>query len=217
MITAEQLRELKKGNLTVNADKSKSRIPDAFKSATKAQKDEIVNATGLNANAFYAVSKSGAASPKVVLSLAQILNISPYYLIGEIDEKETCDAVHLAELFKKCSGGKVKKSDKPAVVKEKPAKEKIVAVKEKPAKEKAVAVKEKTANEKPVAVKPKADKPAPAPKKEKAEKAKPVKAAKSNKIDDEAYLLLLKAVAVRAKFGGTAKETYDEIVALLIK
>jgi len=208
MITAEQLRELKKGNLTVNADKSKARIPDAFKSATKSQKDEIVNATGLNANAFYAVSKSGAASPKVVLSLAQILNISPYYLIGEIDEKESCDAVHLAELFKKCSGGKVKKSDKPAVVKEKPAKEKTVVVKEKASKEKPVTAKEKT-----VAVKAKAEKPVPAPKKEKTV----VKTAKSNKIDDEAYLLLLKAIAVRAKFGGTAKETYDEIISLLLQ
>jgi len=201
MITAEQLRELKKGNLTVNAEKSKARIPDAFKSATKVQKDEIVNATGLNANAFYAVSKSGAASPKVVLSLAQIMNISPYYLTGEIDEKETCDAAHLAEFFKKCSSGKeAKKSDKPAVVKEKPAKEKAVAVKEKA-----------------VTVKAKAVEAAPAPKKEKTVTAKPVKAAKSNKIDDEAYLLLLKAIAVRAKFGGAAKETYDEIVALLLQ
>jgi len=189
MITAEQLRTLKKGNLTVNADKSKARIPDAFKSATKSQKDEIVNATGLAANTFYGVAKSGAASPKVVLSLAQILNISPYYLTGEIDEKETCDAAHLAELFKRCSDGKDKKSDKPAVAKEKT-----------------------------VAVKVKADKIALAPKKEKTVTAKTaVEVAKSSKIDDEAYLLLLKAIAVRAKFGGTAKETYDEIVSLLLQ
>jgi len=192
MITAEQLQALKKGNASVDAEKTKVRIPNAFKSASKTQKDEIIKMTGLSANTFYGVSRSGTASPRVVLSLSQILNISPYYLTGEIDEKEPCDASHLAEFFKKCKGDKGKKASKPVTIKEKPAKT-VKSVK-------------------------KPDKSVPVPNKDVTVKVKSVvKAAKPVKIDDESYLLLLKAVAVRAKFGGDATETYNKIISLLLQ
>jgi len=179
MISAEQLRALKKGNVSVDADKSRERIPEAFKSATKSQKDEIVNLTGLAVNTFYGVARSGAASPRVVLSLSQILDISPYYLTGEIDEKKHCDAADLITFFNKCGGGSITKKPAPA----------------------------------PKAV---IEEPAPAPK---AAQAEPLPAAITDfdAIDEESLILLLKALSVRAKYGGEAKQTYSRVVGLLVK
>jgi len=112
MITVEQLRALKKGNASVDEKKSMARIPEAFKSASKSQKNEITELTGLTANAFYATAKSGVASPRAVLALAQILDISPYYLTGESDAKDHCDAVLLIEFFNRCSAPKLPKPEK---------------------------------------------------------------------------------------------------------
>jgi len=64
----------------------------------------------------------------------------------------------------------------------------------------------------------KTDKSVPVPNKAVTVKVKSVvKPAKPVKIDDESYLLLLKAVAVRAKFGGDALETYNKIISLLLQ
>lgn len=190
MITAEQLRALKKGNVTVNADKSRERIPDAFKSATKHQKDEIVALTGLAVNTFYGVARSGAASPRVVLSLSQILDISPYYLTGEIDEKKHCDAADLASFFTKCGGDLRVKKAVPARIAEAPEPQtaqpaQTVIIREEP----------------------------PAPQTPAAVYAAP----SLTPLDEESLILLIKALAVRAKFGGEAEKTYGQVVGLLVK
>jgi hypothetical protein len=182
MIAIEQLKALKKSNVSVDTEKSKIRIPEAFKKATTAQKDEIINLSGLSKFTFYGAAKTGVASPRAVIALAQIMDISPFYLIGESDKKEPCDAVVLLEFFNKCN------SDK-----KKPAKTKS------PAKGKAVK-----------AAKPKAEK-ATIP-----TKAFP-KAEKAVNIDDGSLVKLLEALAIRAKFGGEAKVTYNKIVQLLVK
>jgi hypothetical protein len=225
MITIEQLKALKKGNVSVNTDKSKVRIPEAFKKATTAQKDEIINLSGLSKFTFYGAAKTGAASPRAVIALAQIMDISPFYLTGESDKKEPCDAAVLVEFFNKCSGdekkpaksklpakGKVTKAApkpkvKPAKATKAPAAKPVKAVKKaapvavKPAKAKAAPVK---------AVKPKAVKTAvPA-------KTAP-KAEKIIKIDDNSLIKLLEALAIRAKFGGEAEATYNKVVELLVK
>jgi len=207
MITVEQLRALKKGNFTVDPEKTKERIPEAFKSATKEQKDALSEMTGFAYNAFYGVARTGVASPKTVLAMSQVLDISPYYLTGEIDEKKSCDAVELAEFFNKCGVSKSAKSAKTAKVKaEKPAKAAKVG---RPAKtEKSVKVKA----EKPVKIK--AEKPAKLPKS--VELPKPVPAKKRASVSDEDTVVLLKALSLRAKiYGGEAEATYRKVVSLL--
>jgi len=196
MITAEQLRALKKGNVSVDADKSRTRIPDAFKGATKRQKDEIIALTGLAVNTFYGVARSGAASPRVVLSLSQILDISPYYLTGEIDERKHCDAADLAAFFTKCGGNLKLKKAAPEQVSEAAAgfgnaPMPVIA-------DTAVIV--------PVAAKPAPSQAANSP-------ANPP----ANLIDEESLILLIKALTVRARYGGEAERTYNQVVGLLVK
>ena len=136
MSTSVNFNDLKKGNISVNAEKSKERIPQAYKGATKEQKDEIKKLTGFSPNNFYNVANSGTASPKVVLSLAIILDVSPLYFTGEIDQKKPCDAAVVAEIFANYSSGKPRKTAaaKRKSVKKAPTKAKAAPVKAAPAK-----------------------------------------------------------------------------------
>ncbi|MDR0222281.1 MAG: hypothetical protein LBI38_01930 [Oscillospiraceae bacterium] len=129
MITAEQLQTLKKGSVSVDIEKSNVRIPEAFKSATRVQKAEIIELSGLSKFGFYKAS----ASPKVVITLAQVLNISPYYLTGETDQKGRCDAAALEEFFEGCDGVDKKKAKRKSAAPAVRAKKSAVKEKKSPA------------------------------------------------------------------------------------
>jgi hypothetical protein len=215
MITPQQIATLKKGNVSKNADKSKVRVPEIFKSASKAQRVEIFKLSGLaSPNSFYVIEKTGGVSPKAAISLAQVMGVSPYYLTGEIDSKEPCTDEILGEFFKKCVGGKTKKRKAKTSAASKATKQSAKKAVDKPVKEKATPAKTKAASVKkekpPVAksVKP-VKKATPAPVNPKAEKV--------ISIDDNSLTKLLEALAIRAKFGGEAEKTYNKVVELLVK
>ena len=221
MITAKQFGLLRKGNAAVNAEKCKVRIPSAFKSASTKQRKQIFELSGLKSpNSFYSIEKTGSASPKVVLSLAQVLGISPYFLTGESDSEKPCNDEVLSEFFKKGVGGK-EKSPRAKKTVAKKVSDKPVAKKPTPAAKKQATSPSKVI--KPIAAKAVADKKKVAPPiKPQIEKtnapAKPtVKAEKSVKIDDGSLVKLLEALAIRAKFGGEAEVTYNKVVELLVK
>ncbi|MCL2636786.1 MAG: hypothetical protein FWD48_00295 [Oscillospiraceae bacterium] len=87
MLTAKQFEGLKKANLSVDAQKSRDRISAAYKAASSEVKKTIHALSGLTQNTFYNAFQKGTASPKMVLAMAQLLGISPYYFTGESDEK----------------------------------------------------------------------------------------------------------------------------------
>ena len=194
MLTPKQFELLKKKNISVDAEKTKARVTATFKTTTKTQRDEILTLSGLSTqNTFYATEKSGVVSAKAVLALAQVLEISPYYLTGESDDK-TFDASMLNKFYKKCP----KSKDEKQVQKTK----KAVPV------ETAEILKTETA---PVVV------PEAPPKSSKVNETAPTKTAANIKIDDSSLIKLLEALAIRAKFGGEAEETYNKVVELLVK
>jgi len=111
MISAKQIGGLKKINITADPEKAKERVPAVYKSSSKVQKEELKKLTnGMTHNAYYNVAKGGAATAKVVLSLAQVMGVSPYYLIGETDEPELQSETEVAEFYKKYKDGKSKAS-----------------------------------------------------------------------------------------------------------
>ncbi|MCL2053285.1 MAG: hypothetical protein FWG90_02435 [Oscillospiraceae bacterium] len=95
MLTAEQFRSLKKMNASKDMEKSKKRIEEDYKAASKTQKAEIVALSGLDRTSFY----KGIASLKVVLSMAQVLGVSPYYYGGVVDEKDDFSEELLSEFL----------------------------------------------------------------------------------------------------------------------
>lgn len=100
MLTAEQMKLLKKVNVSKDVEKTKVRIKEDFKSLSNKTKAAIVELSGLSRHSFYNAFDSGAATPKVILSLAQILDVSPYYYMGAVDEKGSCSDDVLAQFLK---------------------------------------------------------------------------------------------------------------------
>jgi len=90
VLSTEQMNSLKKVNISKDADKSKTRITEDFKTTTSENKTVIVDLSGLERRTFYNTFKKGNATAKIVLAMAQILDVSPYYYTGETDEKESC-------------------------------------------------------------------------------------------------------------------------------
>ncbi|MCL2019370.1 MAG: hypothetical protein FWG70_06365 [Oscillospiraceae bacterium] len=91
MLSEKQFEGLKKVNLSVDPQKSKDRIAADFKSATGEIKKKALELSGLSRATFYNAFQKGTASPKMVLALAQLLGVSPYYYTGESDSKGEFD------------------------------------------------------------------------------------------------------------------------------
>jgi len=242
MITKEQFKTLKQISISKDPEKSKVRILEVFKNSNRKEKDEIKDLTGFtNFNNYYNAGKSGVASPKVVVSLALVLDVSPRYLTGEIDDKKSCTAEEIAEIYaaygagaKKGRGAKAaaKPAAKSAPKSAKPAPKAKPAKAAKPAKPAKPAKAPKAPAAKPVAkaapaAKPKAEvrkrtkapvaaKPAPTVAAPKAA-AKPVTVAKSVAMEYDVLAKLLESLSIRAKYNSGAADTFTQVKELLLK
>ncbi|MDL2288657.1 hypothetical protein LJC32_04675, partial [Oscillospiraceae bacterium OttesenSCG-928-F05] len=86
-------------NISMDGDKTKSRVEAAWKPATREQKQEIEELCGLKRVSIQRVYKTGSISVKIALAMAQVLDIDPFYLVGESEEPGTCTEEALTELF----------------------------------------------------------------------------------------------------------------------
>ncbi|MDR1692886.1 MAG: hypothetical protein LBR72_05955 [Oscillospiraceae bacterium] len=86
-VTKETISSLKRTNISADEEKTKSRVKDDFLALRNKQKTAIVELTGLKRTSIYRVFREGNISAKIVLAMAQVLNVSPYYYTGESDEK----------------------------------------------------------------------------------------------------------------------------------
>ena len=101
MLSAEQMKTLKKVSVSKDNEKSKARLSEDYKSTTKENKAAISELSGFKAQTFYSVFASGKATAKVVLSVAQVLDVSPFYYTGETDEKAPFTEELLNKFLKK--------------------------------------------------------------------------------------------------------------------
>jgi hypothetical protein len=83
MLTQEHFKAMKKMPVGKDENKSRKRITDDYKAASKEKKAEIESLSGLNKASFY----KGVASLKVALAMAQVLNASPFYYSGDAAAK----------------------------------------------------------------------------------------------------------------------------------
>jgi hypothetical protein len=87
MLSAEQVKGLKQVNVSKDAEKTKERIKADFKAASAEMKKAIIELSGLQRNTFYKVYERGTASARVILAIAEVLQVSPHYYTGELDER----------------------------------------------------------------------------------------------------------------------------------
>jgi hypothetical protein len=88
MLTSEQLKTLKQVNVSVDAEKTKERIKFDFSNSTNKEKREIVGLSGQKRASFYRAYDKGAVNARLVLAIAHVTNVSPFYYTGEDDERQ---------------------------------------------------------------------------------------------------------------------------------
>jgi hypothetical protein len=87
MLKAEFIRELKKTNISKDSEKTKQRLRAAWQPLSKDQREETLALADMKKVSVERAYKTGGASAKVVIALAQVLNIDPKYFTGESDEQ----------------------------------------------------------------------------------------------------------------------------------
>jgi hypothetical protein len=200
MLTEKQFEGLKKINLSKDPKKTGTRISADFKEASADLKSKIMELSGLGRSTFYNAFLKGTASPKMVLAMAQILGVSPYYYTGEKDEKGKFNDVILNSFLKEnnlLASGKKKTADSKAKAKAKPKAKSAAA---KPASKPADKATPKPAVAKPVAkatpkpatakakAKPAAKKAVKKPVTAKPAAAKPAQPPKPSQAKDEVFI-----------------------------
>lgn len=98
-VTKDIISSLKRTNISADEEKTKLRVKDDFIGLRNKQKAAIVELTGLKRTSIYRVFREGNVSAKIVLALAQSLNVSPYYYTGEIEEKGEFNDMLLQEFL----------------------------------------------------------------------------------------------------------------------
>jgi len=100
MLTTPQIKSLKQVNITVDAEKTKARVEQVWKSAKNAVKNDVVALAGCAKNTVYRVFDTGSLSIKLAIAIGQVLNVNPYYLTGEADEPGDFSEALLLQILK---------------------------------------------------------------------------------------------------------------------
>ena len=100
LLTQENLKTLKRVNVSKNTDKTRERVQQDFKSASKLERKAIRELSGQSANSIYRIYTTGTVNARVVLAIAQTLNVQPWYYTGEIDERTPLDEGQLLQFLK---------------------------------------------------------------------------------------------------------------------
>jgi len=100
MLDASLIQQLKRTNISKDAEKTKQRFGDFWKAASVADKETIESLTGVVRPSLQRIYKEGSISAKVVAAASQVLNVDPYYLTGETDEPGESSESILIEYLK---------------------------------------------------------------------------------------------------------------------
>ncbi len=86
MLSKELATQLKRINVSVDTEKTKSRVKKIWKSLSRAQKNEVFDFTGVAKATLYRVSNTGIITLKLLLPIAYAADVDPYYLMGATEE-----------------------------------------------------------------------------------------------------------------------------------
>jgi hypothetical protein len=99
MYDSKIITQLKQTNVSVDAEKTKARVAEAWKNASKDDKAVVATLAGVNQSSIVRAYKTGNISAKLIVPFAQTLNVNPFYLTGEKDEFGESSAELLKEFL----------------------------------------------------------------------------------------------------------------------
>ena len=84
-ISTAQLQQLKRTNISQDPEKTKQRVTELWQGLKIKQKQAIRELADITAQPVYRTQETGTISARLTLAFAQSLNVSPFYLTGEVD------------------------------------------------------------------------------------------------------------------------------------
>ncbi|GHU93997.1 hypothetical protein FACS1894208_04340 [Clostridia bacterium] len=204
MFRPEIISQLKKVNISRDEGKTKARLNEVYRKSKNVMKNEIDKLSGLKRTAVYRAMNTGVASARVIIPVAQILDVSPYWLIGATDDRGRFKLEKCTELLKELGYSKLAASLEGSIVV--PAK---LEKAPKPAEQPTAPVTPVTPAPKPVEV---AQSPAPEQEIDSAELE-----ALAAKLTFAEAVTLLEALYIRGAAGGKAGELLTGIKKDLLK
>ena len=99
MLNQVIVQKLKQNNISADAEKTKVRATEIWKSASRENQNTILSLAGVARTTVQRAYKTGSISAKLVVPMSQVLNISPFYLTGEADEMDECSLDLIKELL----------------------------------------------------------------------------------------------------------------------
>ena len=85
MIDANLVRKLKQTNLSADGDKTRTRVTELWKSASKEAKRSVEQLSGKSRATIYRVYNTGSLSAKLAVPMAKAFNVDPDYLLAKTD------------------------------------------------------------------------------------------------------------------------------------
>jgi hypothetical protein len=200
MLKPTDIARIKQTNVSKDADSTKSALSATWKAAEKTKRNEILALSGVKKPSIERAYKSGNVSAKIVVAMAQVLQIDPVWLAGNSAEARPFEQkqvlTFLAELGytdKKAKGATGKKPAKKPV--RKTAKKASIKPGRKPAAPKT---------------------PAATPAKPPAKAPRTTRAASTANVSEEQLVLLLRGLSIQAEFSPEKKATLATVTSLLL-
>jgi len=107
MLNERMIRKMKQTNISEDKGKTKVRVEELWKAATKSQKQTVQDIAGISRATIYRVYNTGSISAKMVAPMAQTFNVDPDYLTAKTDEKGECTDEILTAFLTELGYGKV--------------------------------------------------------------------------------------------------------------
>jgi hypothetical protein len=103
MLTAEQIQgaKLKRTNVSVDPAKTKQRAEELLRHAKIATKQAIRELADISPQVFHGIYSKGSISIRMVIAVSQTLNVSPFFITGEADERGEFSVEALRDLLLK--------------------------------------------------------------------------------------------------------------------
>ena len=107
MLNERMIKKMKQTNISEDKGKTKVRVEELWKAATKSQKQTVQDIAGISRATIYRVYNTGSISAKMVAPMAQTFNVDPNYLTAKTDEKGECTDEVLVTFLTDLGYGKV--------------------------------------------------------------------------------------------------------------
>jgi hypothetical protein len=99
METRELIGELKQGSISVNKPKTMVRVKELWSSLSNAKKRQLMEDGDFRRPTLHRAYQTGSISAKLVVALAQDLDVDPLYITGETDEHGHFSNLKLIQLL----------------------------------------------------------------------------------------------------------------------